>query len=191
MMKHLVPYQKIGIGAALLVIILVVWMYQFRSDLPPQWMLWLAGILSGLAYLSGLMEAVVLFREYRQGNLFPMRNATFFLATFTLVAYPIVLVCQQFGPQMLHPGNLLLVPVLLLFLIRGLFRVRLDSVQLEAKTGFRPPYRVPLFRIASVDASERRIVVTSDEGKEVHLLRPFFFAAHWEVLRERLEGLSN
>lgn len=189
MMKHLAPYQKIGIVAALLVVILVIWMYQFRTELPASWMLWTAGILSGMAFLSGALEAGVLYRDYRRGHLFPMRNATFFMAAFTLVAYPVVLIYQQVGPQLLHPGNLLLVPVLFLFLLRGLFKIRLDDVQLEAKTGFRAPYRVPLFRITSVDATDRRIVVTSDEGKEVHLLRPFFFAQHWAVLRERLEGL--
>lgn len=191
MMQHLAPYQKIGLAAALLVVVLVVWMYQFRTDLPAAWMLWSAGGFSGLAFLSGVMEAAVLYREYRRGHLFPMRNATFFMAAFTLLAYPLVLIYQLIGQPFLHLGNLLLVPVLLLFLLRGLFKVRMDDVQFAAKTGFRAPYRVPIYRIVSVEVTDRRIVVTSDEGREIHLLRAFFFARHWATLRKKLEGLGR
>jgi hypothetical protein len=76
-------------------------------------------------------------------------------------------------------------------LVRNLFRVKIDSVTLEAKTGFRSPTHVPLFEVANVEETEGGINIHTTEGKEIRLLRAFFFPGIWKKLRERLMQVGN
>ncbi|MEL7163389.1 MAG: hypothetical protein AAFN92_21710, partial [Bacteroidota bacterium] len=136
------------------------------------------------------MEIGILFRDYRRGHLFPLRNATFFIVCLSVIAIPLLALYEIFVGPYLQTTTLLLIPVFLWMCTQNLFRVRIDNVSFLAKMGFRAPTEVPLFRITKVEEDERGIDVVTDEGKTVRLLRPFFFPAVWEQLRERLRGLG-
>ena len=144
------------------------------------------------AVLIGVLTELYFYlRDYRAGVLFPMRNASLFILLLSVVGLPLYLIYLAISGQPPGPSTLLLVPVLLAFATRNLFRVRIDNLSVRAKTGFRAPIEVPLFRVEDVAMSDDRITITSDTGRPIHLLRAFFFPRHWAGLVERLRHLNT
>lgn len=194
MFKNIPPYQRIGWYGSIALVITVAYYYQFRvGELSGFWDAFFQTLMIGFSaavLLMAALEISTLIKDYRSGYLFPMRNATFFVVCLSVIALPVIGLYQLFGGEGFHPSTVLLIPVFLWMCVRNLFRVKIDHVSFMAKTGFRPPLEVPLFRIASVTEDDRGINITTDEGKEVRLLRPFFFPVIWENLRERLSALG-
>ncbi|PHK98277.1 hypothetical protein CGL56_11280 [Neolewinella marina] len=165
--------------------------YRFFPGQLPGWSFALAWVVAALVLLGTLAELWLMWRDYRAGFLFPMRNASLFILLFSLVGLPAYLVFAGVTGRDLGPSTLLLAPVFLAFATRNLFRVRIDQLSLLAKTGFRAPVEVPLFRITDVAVTDDRITIESDGQRPVQLLRVFFLPGHWRQLRERLTGLAT
>ncbi|MFT5999448.1 MAG: hypothetical protein ACI81P_001906 [Neolewinella sp.] len=190
MFKKIPPYQLIGWGGSILLVILVGYFYQFQDGRVGGFGMGLMAATSFAVLLMATLEIWNLVTDYQKGHLFPMRNATFFLTILTVIGLPILGVYGAVTGQALEPSTLLLVPVFLFMLVRNLFRVKIDSVALEAKTGFRAPAYVTLFDVTKVEETEGAISIHTSEGKEIRLLRAFFFPSVWEKLRERLSRLG-
>lgn len=172
-------------------VILVSYFYQFQDGRVGGFWMGLMAAISFAVLLMAVMEIWILVTDYQKGHLFPMRNATFFLTGLTIIGMPILGIYAAVTGQALEPSTLLLVPVFLFMLVRNLFRVKINSVALEAKTGFRAPAYVILFDVTKVEETEGGINIHTAEGKEIRLLRAFFFPAMWEKLRERLMQVGN
>jgi hypothetical protein len=191
MFKKIPPYQLIGWGGSILLVILVGYFYQFQGGQVGGFGMGLMSALSFAVLLMSVMEIWILVTDYQKGHLFPMRNATFFLTGLTVIALPVLGIYAAATGQALEPSTLLLMPVFLFMLVRNLFRVKIDSVALEAKTGFRSPIYVPLFDVANVEETEGGINIRTAEGKEIRLLKAFFFPSIWKKLSERLMQVGN
>jgi hypothetical protein len=191
MFKMFPPYQLIGWGGSILLVILVGYFYQFNDGRVGGFWMGLMAATSFAVLLMAVLEIWTLVTDYQKGHLFPMRNATFFLTGLTVIGMPILGVYAAVTGQAIEPSTLLLIPVFLFMLVRNLFRVKIDSVSLEAKTGFRAPTYVTLFNVTKVEESEGGITIQTSEGKEIRLLRAFFFPGIWDKLRERLKQLES
>lgn len=191
MFKKIPPYQLIGWGGSILLVILVGYFYQFNDGRVGGFWMGLMAATSFAVLLMAVLEIWTLVTDYQKGHLFPMRNATFFLTGLTVIGMPILGVYAAVTGQAIEPSTLLLIPVFLFMLVRNLFRVKIDSVSLEAKTGFRAPTYVTLFNVTKVEESEGGITIQTSEGKEIRLLRAFFFPGIWDKLRERLKQLES
>ncbi|WP_116126120.1 hypothetical protein [Lewinella sp. IMCC34183] len=185
------PYQLIATVGSILLVAFVLAAYRFFPGGMPGWSFTLAWIVAALVLAATVTELWLLWRDYRAGLLFPMRNASLFILLFSVVGLPAYLVFAGVTGRELGPATLLLVPVFLSFATRNLFRVRIDNLTLRAKTGFRAPVEVPLFSISDVSVTDDRITVESDDHRPVQLLRVFFLARHWAALRERLTALAT
>lgn len=191
MFKKIPPYQLIGWGGSILLVILVGYFYQFNDGRVGGFWMGLMAATSFAVLLMAVLEIWTLVTDYQKGHLFPMRNATFFLTGLTVIGMPILGIYAAVTGQAIEPSTLLLIPVFLFMLVRNLFRVKIDSVSLEAKTGFRAPTYVTLFNVTKVEESEGGITIQTSEGKEIRLLRAFFFPGIWDKLRERLKQLDS
>lgn len=189
MFKKIPPYQLIGWAGSILVVLLVGYFYQLHDGTVGGFWMGLMSAASFAVLLMAALEIWSLVNDYQQGHLFPMRNATFFLTGLTIIALPVLGVYAAINGQALEPSTLLLIPVFLFMMVRNLFRVKIDSVALEAKTGFRAPFYVPLFDITKVEETPGGINIQTAEGKEIRLLQAFFFPGIWGKLRERLNSL--
>ena len=184
------PYQLVATVGSVLLVAFVVAAYRFFPGTLPAWSFTLAWVVAALVLLATLTELYLLYRDYRAGYLYPMRNASLFILLFSVVGLPAYLIFAGVTGRELGPATLLLVPVFLTFATRNLFRVRLDSLTLQTKTGFRAPVEMPLFSISGVDVADDRITIQADGRRPVQLLRVFFLRRHWEALRERLSALA-
>ncbi|MFK8163119.1 MAG: hypothetical protein AB8H12_11705 [Lewinella sp.] len=191
MFKKTPPYQLIGWGGSLLLVILVGYFYQFQEGRVGGFWMGLMSAVSFAVLLMAVMEIWILVTDYQKGHLFPMRNATFFLTGLTVIALPVLGIYATLTGQALEPSTLLLLPVFLFMLVRNLFRVKIDGVSLEAKTGFRSPTYVPLFDVANVEETEGSITIRTTEGKEIRFLRAFFFPGIWKKMQERLKQVGS
>ncbi len=195
MFKKMPPYQRIGWLASGLLVGLVTYYYQLRAGpLGAFWNSFVLALLFGSALAVLLMaglEIAGLVREYRQGTLFPLRNATFFVVCLSVVALPGLAVYGLLGGAGLHPSTYPLLPVFLWMFLRNLFLVKIDGVGLETKLGFRAPEYVPLFHITDVRQEEHRTTITTSAGKRIELLRAFFFPAIWARMQVRLKSLRE
>jgi hypothetical protein len=189
MLKKFPPYQLIGWVCSLLVVGLVFYFYRFNGgQIGRFWM----GLMMALSFAVLLMAALEIWKmatDFQAGYLFPMRNATFFVVCLSVVALPVLGIYGMVTGQSLQASTSLLIPVFLFMAVRNLFRVRIDSVALEAKTGFRAPLYVPLFDVERVEETETGIYIKTSQGKEIRLIRAFFFDSIWARLRERLRSL--
>ncbi|NJB87412.1 hypothetical protein GGR26_003192 [Lewinella marina] len=185
------PYRLVATVGSILLIAFILAAYRFFPGQLPGWSFALAWVVAALVLLGTLAELWLMWRDYRAGFLFPMRNASLFILLFSLVGLPAYLVFAGVTGRDLGPSTLLLAPVFLAFATRNLFRVRIDQLSLLAKTGFRAPVEVPLFRITDVAVTDDRITIESDGQRPVQLLRVFFLPGHWRQLRERLTGLAT
>ncbi len=185
------PYQLIATVGSIGLVAFVLAAYRFFPGQVPDWAFTLAWCLAAAVLLGTLTELWLMWRDYRGGVLFPMRNASLFILLFSLVGLPAYLLFAWYTGRELGPSTLLLVPVFLAFATRNLFRVRLDNLSLAAKTGFRAPVEIPLFSISDVRLTDDRLTVQSDDGRTVTLLRAFFLPSHWNELRGRLEALAT
>lgn len=172
-------------------VILVGYFYQFQDGRVSGFWMGLMSAISFAVLLMAVMEIWIMVTDYQEGHLFPMRNATFFLTGLTVIALPVLGIYAAATGQALEPSTLLLLPVFLFMLVRNIFRVKIDSVTLEAKTGFRSPTHVPLFEVANVEETEGGINIHTTEGKEIRLLRAFFFPGIWKKLSERLMQVGS
>ncbi|THH39264.1 hypothetical protein [Neolewinella litorea] len=185
------PYQLIATVGSILLVAFVLAAYRFFPGQLPPWTFTLAWVVAALVLLGTVMELWLMWRDYRAGYLFPMRNASLFILLFSVIGLPAYLVFAGATGRELGPATLLLVPVFLAFATRNLFRVRIDNLTLQAKTGFRAPVEVPLFQITEVSGTEDKITVHSEGHRPVQLLRVFFLASHWRALRDRLGELAT
>ena len=185
------PYQWLADGGSIALVVFVIVAYRFFPQSTPSWTFTLASLLAILVLVAVVTELVLMFRDYRAGYFYPMRNASFFLLLVSLIAVPVYLVYAWITGLYLGPATLLLIPVFLTLVTRNLFRVRLDSLSLRTKTGFRGPREVPLFNIAEVTVTDDKITVHPDGQPPIHLLRVFFFPAHWDAIRTRLSTLRG
>jgi len=190
MFKRMPPYQLIGWSATLLLVLAVFFYYQIREGAFGGFGMGLMSALSVIVLLMTVLEVGTMTQDYRAGFLYPMRTMTLFVGGLTLLALPILFIGYFLGAFAFHPSTMLLLPVFVFLCVRAVFRVRIDRVSLYAKIGFRPAYNVPLFGIQRVTETERQITVETSEGKQIVLLRAFFFPAIWQRLRERLQGLE-
>lgn len=185
------PYQLIADVGSVALVLFVIVAYRFFPGEVPDWAFTLAWIVAALVLMATLTELYLLWRDYRAGLLFPMRNASLFILLLSVVGLPLYVGYLLATGQNPGPSTLLLVPVLLTFATRNLFRVRIDQLTVRAKTGFRSPVEVPLFGIENVAFGDDRITITSDQQRPIVLLRAFFVPSHWKVLRERLTELKR
>ena len=185
------PYQLVAdVGSVVLVVFILV-AYRFLPGAVPNWAFALAWVVAAAVLVGVLTELYLFYREYRAGVLFPMRNASLFILLLSVVGLPLYVAHHFATGQYLGPSTLLLVPVLLAFATRNLFRVHLDTVTLRAKTGFRSPVEVPLFQLEEVAVSDDRITITSARARPIVLLRAFFFRRHWQSLVQKLEEVAQ
>lgn len=189
MFKKIPPYQLIGWSGSILVVVLVGYFYELNKGAVGGFWVGVMSSASFAVLLMAVLEIWSLVTDYQKGHLFPMRNATFFLTGLVIVALPVLGIYGAVTGQALEPSTLLLIPVFLFMMVRNLFRVKIDSVALEAKTGFRAPLYVPLFDITKVEETPGGINIQTAEGKEIRLLQAFFFPGIWGKLRERLNSL--
>lgn len=185
------PYRTTADVGSVLLVLFVIAAYRFFPGRLPGWSFTLAYIVSVLVLTGVLTELYFYLRDYRAGLLFPMRNASLLILLLSVIGLPLYLVYLLSTGQNPGPSTLLLVPVLLTFATRNLFRVRIDNLSVRAKTGFRAPIEVPLFRIEDVVVREDRITVTSGTERPIHLLRSFFFSKHWARIVEKLEKVDQ
>lgn len=189
MFKKIPPYQLIGWSGSIILMLAIGYFYQIGSgQVSSFWMGFMAAVSFGVLLMVAL-EIWLLTTDYQKGYLFPMRNATFFLTILSVVALPLIGIYAAVTGQALEPSTLLLLPVFIFLLIRNLFRIKIDNVSLEAKTGFRAATYVPLFDIKNVTETEQGLTIETAEGKEIRLLRAFFFPSVWIKLTERLGRL--
>ncbi len=189
MFKKIPPYQLIGWGGSIILMLAVGYFYQLGDGRVSGFWLGFMSAVSFAVLLMVVLEVWRLVTDYQKGFLFPLRNATFFLTLLSLVGLPLIGIYAAATGQALEPATLLLLPVFIFLLVRNLFRVRIDSVSLEAKTGFRAATFVPLFEIERVTQTEQGVTIRTTGGKEIRLLRAFFFPAVWAKLTERLDRL--
>jgi hypothetical protein len=185
------PYQWIADVGSVLLVGFVIAAYRFLPGRIPTWFFTLAYLVAAAVLAGALTELWLLIRDYRAGRLFPMRNASLFILLLTLVGLPLYLIYAAATGQNPGPSTLLLVPVMLTFAIRNLFRVRLDELSIRAKTGFRSPTEVPLFAVDDIGITDDRITIFREGKAAIQLLRVFFFPRHWTALRERLRSLQS
>lgn len=184
------PYQVIADVGSIVLVAFVIVTYRFVPGQVPDWAFILAWIVSVLVLVSVTTELYLMWRDYRAGILFPMRNASLFILLLSVVGLPAYVIFLLVTGQELLPGNLLLIPVLLTFATRNFFRVRIDNLSVRAKTGFRGPVEIPLFRIDEVGIAEDRIKITAEGERPIQLLRAFFIPRHWGELVERLREVG-
>ncbi|WP_116107110.1 hypothetical protein [Lewinella sp. IMCC34191] len=185
------PYQWLADAGSIALVIFVVVAYRFYPQSTPSWTFTLASLLAIAVLVAVVTELYLMYRDYRAGYFYPMRNASLFLLLLSLLAIPAYLLYAWVTGLYLGPATLLLIPVFLTLVTRNLFRVRLDSLSLRAKTGFRSPREVPLFNIEQVIVEDDKITVLPDGQSSIHLLRVFFFPSHWEAIRTRLTSLRG
>ena len=185
------PYQLVADVGSVLLVVFIILAYRFFPAQVPGWAFRLAYVVAGLVLLGVGTELYLFWRDYRAGVLFPMRNASLFILLLSLVGLPLYLVYLFASGQDPGPSTLLLVPVLLAFATRNLFRVRIDELSVRAKTGFRAPIEVLLFQLEEVAVGEDRITITSATQRPIYLLRAFFFRRHWAGLVEKLKEISQ
>ena len=185
------PYQLVADIGSIALVLFVILAYRFLPGRVPEWAFGIAYGVSVTVLVSVLTEIVLLLRDYRAGLLYPMRNASLFIFLLSVVGLPLYLIYLFVSGQPPGASTLLLVPVLLAFATRNLFRVRIDALSVLAKTGFRGPTEVPLFRIDEVRETDARIEITADGYRPIYLLRSFFFPRHWAAIREKIAGLGN
>lgn len=186
------PYQTIADVGSFALVVFVILAYRFFPAATPDWSFVLAYAVATVVLGCIATEIFLLWREYRAGFLYPMRNASLFILLLSLVGLPVYLVYLYATDQPPGPSTLLLVPVMLVIAVRNLFRVRIDQLSVLAKTGFRPPTEIPLFRIESVEEKDDRLTVTpAGEGRTIQLIRTFFFPRHWEAITTKLRKLSH
>ena len=185
------PYQYLADAGSIALVGFVVAAYRFFPGSLPDWAFTLAALVAVGVLVCVLTELYLMYRDYRQGHFFPLRNASFFVLMLSLGGIPLYLLYAWVAGTYLGPATLLLVPVFLTLATRNLFRVRLDSLSLRAKTGFRSPREIALFNISEVEATDQKITVRADGQAPVELLRVFFFPSHWELIRRRLGNLRD
>ncbi len=191
MFKKIPPYQLIGWGGSILLVILVGYFYQFQDGRVGGFGMGLMASTSFAGLLMATLEIWNLVTDYQKGHLFPMRNATFFVVCFSVVALPILGIYGAVTGQSVEASTMLLIPVFLFMAVRNVFQVTIDSVSLEAKTEFRAPIYVPLFDITKVEETDRGIHIHTAGGKDIRLFQAFFFPGSWEKLRERLKEMGK
>lgn len=175
---------------SLLLIAYVFWAYGLKEGEAPVWTFNLAVFVAALVAVMTLLGLWQLWQQYRQGYLFPLRNATLLLTILSLAAMPLLLIWEIIVPNSVQTSTLLLLPVFLFMISRSLFRIKIDQVALEAKLGFGQPTYIPLYNIASVTEDDNSITISRNDGGDIRLLRVFFFPATWERLRERFKQLT-
>ena len=189
MLKKIPPYQIIATVGSFLLIAFVLWAYNFAEGEVPDWAYNVAIFLAALVTVMTLLGLWQLYTDFRKGHLFPLRNATLFLTILSLVGIPIILIWEVVVPNSVQPETLLLLPVFLFMISRNLFRVKVDSVALEAKLGFGRPIFIPLFNITAVEEDDSGMTISRSDGGDIRLLRMFFFSKTWARLRNRLSDL--
>ena len=190
MFKKTPPYQIIALAGSVLLAVYVYWAYKIQGGDFPDWTFTVATVLSGIVAVMTLLGLWQLYSDFQKGYLFPVRNATLFLTAFSVVALPLLLAYEWVKPTSLHPSTLLLLPVFLFLISRNLFRIKIDNVALEAKVGFGKPTYIPLFNITLVTEDESGMTISHNGGKDIRLMRMFFFASTWGRLKERVEQLG-
>ncbi|MGB3800462.1 MAG: hypothetical protein WA952_11670 [Lewinella sp.] len=185
------PYQWLADIGSVVLVAFVVAAYRFFPQSTPSWTFTLASILSIVVLVAVVTELYLMYRDYRAGYFYPMRNASLFVLLLSVIGIPAYLLYAWVTGMYLGPATLLLIPVFLTLVTRNLFRVRLDGLSLRAKTGFRSPREVPLFNIAEVIFQDDKITVRPDGHPPIHLLRVFFFPSHWHAIRTRLTTIRG
>ena len=183
------PYQWLADAGSIILVVFVVVAYRFFPQSTPSWAFTVTSVLAVAVLVAVITELTLMFRDYRAGYFFPMRNASLFMLLLSLAGIPLYLLYAWITGLYLGPATLLLIPVFLTLVTRNLFRVRLDSLSLRAKTGFRSPREVPLFKVEEVSFEEDKITIHPDGQPPIQLLRVFFFPVHWKAIRTRLTAL--
>ncbi|CAH1001319.1 hypothetical protein LEM8419_02220 [Neolewinella maritima] len=185
------PYKLIPDVGSIALVVFVLIAYSFLPGQVPDWAFGLAWFVAALIMVGTVTELFLLYRDYKAGILFPMRNASLFVLLATVVGMPLYLIYTSVRGDYLGPSTLLLIPVFFTLVLRNLFRVRLDMVSLQAKTGFRGPTEVPLFKIEDVAVTDDRITISATGKRPIQLLRVFFFSEHWQALVAKLSAYRN
>lgn len=188
--KKTAPYKTIGWINALVIVIGVFCVSQFMEGRFHPAVLGFLVACSIALLLMFALEVYRLYQDYSAGDLFPVRNLTFFIVCLSFVALPVMGVYGAVTGTTLGAANTLLVPVFLWLVVNNLFYVRLDSVGLESKSGFLTSKYVPLFEITNVEESDGSLIVSQEDGPNIRLFKAFFFSASWATIRERLGKLG-
>ncbi len=185
------PYQKVAFVCYLSLPVFIVVNYYLLPDRLPDWLGTIAWVLAGYLLIAFFVEGYLLVSDYLAGRLFPLRNMTFFVTVFSLVAVPLLGVFFWMRGEYYAAPTVLLIPVFFYYCVTHLHFVRIDKVSLQAKTGFGAPVDVPLFGLERIEVGEEEIVADAGSGVGIRLLRGYFFKKDWQQLRRRMKELQN
>ena len=191
MFKKTPPYQVIGWLNAIIVVVAIAAITQLNDGKLSSFWLGFLAVSSLATLLMFLVDVYQKYTDWQAGHLFPMRNATFFVVGLSIVALPLLGVYAAVTGYSIGAFNLLLIPVFLWMAVRNLFYVKIDSVLLEVKNGFRPAQTVPLFDVRQLVDNDSNLVVKPTEGRDILLLRPFFFPGVWSRMVARLREVAG
>jgi hypothetical protein len=180
------PYQRIAHILSIVLLLAVAYLVVYPTGLPG-WVLTTGWVLAGALFAAWGMELWQLIRQFRAGQLFLVRNLTFYVTLATLILIPTVLVGSGTGG--FGPATWLLLPIILFQGTRNLGRVVIDRVAILFKLGAAPGISVPRFQVEAVSAQADQLIVTTP-AREITLPRRYFYPAQWQRLREELQSMG-
>ncbi len=185
----MLPYQRYAqiVSALLLGFIVAIF---FLPEV--EWLLTAAGILAAVVLMAVGLELYRLIRFFQRGELYLVRNLTFYVTLATFILLPALLVSAVIGRgEYFGPISYFLLPVILFFGLQNLYYLHLNSIKLDVKIGPGAPASLPLFDIKQVHMKDDSISVVRDDGKGFELERNYFYPAQWRRLREELSRLKR
>ena len=181
------PYQRIAHILSVILLLAVAYLVIYPTG-APGWFLTSCWVLAGALFAAWGVEGWRLIRQLRAGQLFVVRNITFYVTLATLILLPTVLIGSGTGG--FGPATYLLLPIILFQGTRNLGRVVIDRVAVFFKLGAAPGVALPRYAIERVSLEEDRILIFAAE-REITLPRRYFYPRQWAGLREKLGILGE
>lgn len=178
------PYQRYARILSVLVTLLVVYLYS--EPHPAGWLVQLTAALATLLFSAFLLDAYLLFIAYRRGEVFFIRNLSFFISILTAIAFGVLLFAKS-GQWTWY----FFYPVLLFHTINNLFLVRLDLVSMTVKTAWDQKQEFALFSLEQVVVEEDFIEAKLVSGEQWKLQRHSFFPQAWKRLQARMKTFTD
>jgi hypothetical protein len=180
------PYQRIAHALSVLLLLAVAYFVVYPTGVAG-WLLTSAWVLAGALFAAWGVECWQLIRQLRAGELFVVRNLTFYVTLATLILLPTVWIGSGTGSY--GPATYLLLPIILFQGTRNLGRVVIDRVVIFFKLGAAPGITVPRFAVQRISIEEDRILVVAAD-RELVLPRRYFYPKQWADLRREIANLE-
>lgn len=161
---------------------------------PGWWPAWVISLGHGLAILIGVafgLNAYRMYADWRSGNLFIVRNLTFYSAIFTIVVLLYFVIGEISGRGEMSILGWWLIPMLLFYYSQQIFRVQINEVRLTLKLGLGEPQSIPLFTVKNVSVERDGIVLERSGGERSDIKRNLFSSGQWTRLVSRLLALRR